>query len=208
MTRISIIAQKTLTILNLLPLVWALLSHGVMSKNPVIIFLFSGKRKSGKDYITDMLQQRLDETQSKIIRLSGPIKRQFATDNGLDYSHLLTASDYKEKYRLDMIAWSEAKRTQDTGFFIRAAIDMYEGSKYPIWIVSDMRRQSDLAWFPQHYDNIIYTVRITASEAARKQRGWTFTSGVDDAESECDLDNITDWNQEIPSLPSLPCSAV
>nr|XP_053634589.1 phosphomevalonate kinase-like isoform X2 [Cherax quadricarinatus] len=95
-----------------------------------------------------------------------------------------------------MIAGVKQNVLKTRVFFIRAAIDMYEGSKYPIWIVSDMRRQSDLAWFQQHYDNIIYTVRITASEAARKQRGWTFTSGVDDAESECDLDNITDWNQE------------
>ncbi|XP_045615162.1 phosphomevalonate kinase isoform X2 [Procambarus clarkii] len=168
-----------------------------MANYPVIIFLFSGKRKSGKDYITDLLQQRLDKTQAKTIRLSGPIKQQFATDNGLDYSQLLTASDYKEVYRLEMIAWSEAKRAQDKGFFIKAAIDMFEGSRYPVWIVSDMRRQSDLEWFMQHYSDLIYTVRITASKEAREQRGWVFTSGVDDAESECDLDNVSNWDQEV-----------
>lgn len=70
---------------------------------------------------------RLDGGKSKIIRLSGPIKQQFALNNGLDYSQLLTASDYKEKYRSEMIVWSEAKRAQDKGYFIRAAIEMYEG---------------------------------------------------------------------------------
>ncbi|XP_071525936.1 phosphomevalonate kinase [Panulirus ornatus] len=168
-----------------------------MSDNPVLILLFSGKRKSGKDYITDILQKRLGETHSKIIRLSGPIKQEFALNNGLDYSQLLTASDYKEKFRFKMIAWSEAKRAQDKGYFIRAAIDMYEGDKYPVWIISDMRRQSDLAWFKENYSSCVYTVRITASEDVRKQRGWIFTQGIDDAESECDLDNITDWDQEV-----------
>ncbi|XP_042212952.1 phosphomevalonate kinase-like, partial [Homarus americanus] len=169
----------------------------IMSENPVLIFLFSGKRKSGKDYITDLLQQRLDDAQCQTIRLSGPIKQQFAKTNCLDYSQLLTASEYKEKYRLEMIAWSESKRAEDIGFFIRAAIDMYEGANYPIWIVSDMRRQSDLSWFKQHYGECLYTVRITASEEVRKQRGWVFTPGIDDAESECDLDNMTDWDQEV-----------
>ena len=62
-----------------------------------------------------------------IIRLSGPIKQQYATDHNLDYDKLLDASEYKEKYRLDMIQWSEAKRNVDSGYFIRAAIQMYEG---------------------------------------------------------------------------------
>ncbi|XP_068230756.1 phosphomevalonate kinase isoform X2 [Palaemon carinicauda] len=168
-----------------------------MPENPAVILLFSGKRKSGKDYITDLLQSRLDNNVSKIIRLSGPIKQQFALNNNLDYEKLLTASDYKEKYRLEMISWSEAKRRKDNGFFIRAAIEMYEGTKYPIWIVSDMRRQSDLQWFKEHYGNVIYSVRIKASIETREKRGWIFKPGVDDAESECDLDNVTDWDQEI-----------
>uniref|UniRef100_A0A0P4W935 Phosphomevalonate kinase n=1 Tax=Scylla olivacea TaxID=85551 RepID=A0A0P4W935_SCYOL len=203
-----------------------------MPSNPVLVLLFSGKRKSGKDYITDQLQQRLDENKSKIIRLSGPIKQQFADDNGLDYSQLLTASDYKEKYRSEMITWSEAKRAQDKGYFIREAIKMFEGlcgamnlvwsckktyglkisplffktslkwslllgSKYPIWIVSDMRRRSDLAWFREHHPDAVYFVRIMATEEARKKRGWVFTPGVDDAESECDLDMVTSWDMEV-----------
>ncbi|XP_042871968.1 phosphomevalonate kinase-like [Penaeus japonicus] len=167
-----------------------------MAQNPKLILLFSGKRKSGKDYITDLLQERLGDV-AKTIRLSGPIKQQFAANNGLDYSSLLSASEYKEKYRLQMIEWSEAKRAQDSGFFIRAAIEMYEGGKYPLWIVSDMRRRSDLAWFKEQYGARVHTVRITASPEVRGQRGWTFTAGVDDAESECDLDGLTEWDSEV-----------
>jgi len=37
-----------------------------------IVLLFSGKRKSGKDHITDLLASRLGE-QAKILRLARPI---------------------------------------------------------------------------------------------------------------------------------------
>ena len=34
------------------------------------------------------------------MRLSGPLKKQYAVDHGLDYQLLLSASDYKEQHRL------------------------------------------------------------------------------------------------------------
>ena len=64
--------------------------------NPRLVLLFSGKRKSGKDYITDRLQERLGSS-SVIIRLSGPLKECYAKDHGLDFQQMLSASDYKEK---------------------------------------------------------------------------------------------------------------
>ena len=64
--------------------------------HPRIVLLFSGKRKSGKDYITDRLQERLG-ARSVILRLSGPLKECYAKDHGLDFQQMLSASDYKEK---------------------------------------------------------------------------------------------------------------
>ena len=43
------------------------------SLTPALVLLFSGKRKSGKDFITDRLAARLGE-RSVILRLSGPLK--------------------------------------------------------------------------------------------------------------------------------------
>ena len=64
---------------------------------------------------------------------------------------------------------------------------------YNVWIVPDLRRTTDLAFFRNHYKNII-TVRINASLEVRVQRGFVFTSGIDDEESECGLDDIYDWD--------------
>uniref|UniRef100_A0A672MEM5 Phosphomevalonate kinase n=1 Tax=Sinocyclocheilus grahami TaxID=75366 RepID=A0A672MEM5_SINGR len=45
---------------------------------PRIILLFSGKRKSGKDYVTDLIQKRLTAEICCILRLSAPLKQQYA----------------------------------------------------------------------------------------------------------------------------------
>ena len=99
-------------------------------KSPRRVLLFSGKRKSGKDHLTEyllkFLQERELNTQNGndisevkkvsdarnvvIIRISGPLKRCYAENNGLDFETLLSADTYKEKHRLDMIKWSEEIR--------------------------------------------------------------------------------------------------
>ncbi|XP_017531996.3 phosphomevalonate kinase isoform X1 [Manis javanica] len=159
---------------------------------PRLVLLFSGKRKSGKDFVTEALQSRLGADVCAILRLSSPLKEQFAQDHGLDFQRLLGASTYKEAYRRDMILWGEEKRQADPGFFCRKIV---EGVSQPIWLVSDTRRMSDIQWFQEAYGAVTRTVRVVASEQSRQQRGWVFIPGVDDGESECGLDNFGgfDW---------------
>lgn len=159
---------------------------------PRIVLLFSGKRKSGKDYVTDLMQKRLTSEMCCIIRLSGPLKQQYAQDHNLSYKELLGSGQYKEKYRADMIHWGEMKRQKDSGFFCRLAI---KNAIQPIWIISDCRRLSDVHWFLKEFPDKCICVRVEASEKTRSQRGWSFTAGIDDAESECGLDEGVkfDW---------------
>lgn len=159
---------------------------------PKLILLFSGKRKSGKDYITDLILKRLGPEVCCILRLSGPLKHQYAQEHGLDFKELLGTGQYKEKYRADMIQWGEMQRRQDPGFFCTLAT---KGAQQPVWIVSDTRRLSDLQWFWNRYPSQSHCVRVEASESTRRERGWEFTKGIDDAESECGLDNGVqfDW---------------
>ncbi|XP_027805152.1 phosphomevalonate kinase-like [Marmota flaviventris] len=158
---------------------------------PPLVLLFSGKRKSGKDFVTDALQSRLGADICAILRLSGPLKEQYAQEHGLDFQKLLDASTYKEAYRRDMIRWGEEKRRADPGFFCRKIV---EGVSQSIWLVSDTRRVSDIQWFREAYGAAMQTVRVFASEQSRQQRGWVFTPGMDDAESECGLDDFGDFD--------------
>nr|CAG4642123.1 EOG090X0FYC [Eurycercus lamellatus] len=163
-----------------------------MSANPKRIICFSGKRKSGKDYIADLLHKRL--AGSVVIRLSAPIKQHWAESMNLDLTKLLSDEEYKENYRAKMIEWGEDKRSKDPNFFCRSAIQMCRGHEYSIWIVSDMRRTSDWSFFHDHYPGSVTTVRIKSSDAVRVSRGFVFVPGIDDAESECGLDHVIDWD--------------
>ncbi|XP_077697512.1 phosphomevalonate kinase isoform X2 [Eretmochelys imbricata] len=113
-------------------------------------------------------------------------------EHGLDFQRLLDASDYKETYRKDMIRWGEEKRNTDPGFFCRIVV---EGVTQPVWVVSDTRRLSDVEWFQDVYGAAVQLVRVVATEETRKRRNWVFIVGVDNAESECGLDQgVTfDW---------------
>ncbi|KAL1453702.1 hypothetical protein WDU94_010021 [Cyamophila willieti] len=163
---------------------------------PKHILLFSGKRKSGKDFLTDHLFEKIGAKNCTIVRLSAPIKSHWAKVNGLELDKLLGTSQYKENHRAAMIEWSEAERLKDNGIFIRSAITMANANEKSIWIVSDMRRRSDLKWFIDNYPEVCKTIRVVCDDAVRKERGWVFTAGIDDAETECDLDNVdqSEWN--------------
>eukprot|EP01134_Creolimax_fragrantissima_P003207 CFRG3207T1 len=157
-----------------------------VEKMPSLVVIFSGKRKSGKDHTTDILKERLGSA-CHMMRLSGPLKQQYAKENGLDAKELLTASEYKETFRADMIAWGEAKRNADSGYFCKLVEEeaILSGSK--VWIITDARRPTDIEYFLQHYKTLV--VRVQAPLSVRERRGWTFNAGVDDAPSECALDD-------------------
>uniref|UniRef100_A0A1E1WS93 Phosphomevalonate kinase n=1 Tax=Pectinophora gossypiella TaxID=13191 RepID=A0A1E1WS93_PECGO len=128
---------------------------------PRIILLFSGKRKSGKDFLTDHLQKLLGD-RCEVIKISQPIKSHWAKEKNLNLNELLSDSEYKELHRLDMIRWSDEMREQDYGCFCRAACQ--SAVEKPIWIVSDIRRRTDIRWFKETYKDIIRTIQISADE--------------------------------------------
>lgn len=137
-----------------------------------------------------ILFDRLFE-RSQIVRISEPIKSEWAEHHQLDLEQLLSDGPYKEKYRKDMIVWSDEVRTKDYGYFCRAA--MLQASQ-PIVIVSDIRRQNDIKFFREIYGERVVTIRLTCPEIIRAERGWIYTLGVDDVESECGLDDYENWD--------------
>ncbi|GFO42032.1 phosphomevalonate kinase-like [Plakobranchus ocellatus] len=159
---------------------------------PKAIIVISGKRKSGKDFVSEILLKRLGQNKCGIFRLSGPLKRQYAKEHNLDFEKLLDATEYKEKYRADMILWGEERRRKDPGFFCQLATS--EGLDKEVWIISDARRLTDVDFFKLNYCSATITVRVDSERAIREQRGFVFTEGIDDAESECGLDSGVKWD--------------
>lgn len=75
-----------------------------------------------------------------------------------------------------MIKWGEEKRLKDPYFFCSKTMEGADVSK-PVWIVSDVRRMSDVQFFKEHYPKVTKFVRIYASKSTREQRGFSFTPG-------------------------------
>ncbi|ETN65625.1 phosphomevalonate kinase [Anopheles darlingi] len=165
------------------------------SVQPSIVLLVSGKRKCGKDYLSDALLKRLGHNRAQILRISEPIKRYWATQKGLNLDELLSDGAYKENYRKEMIVWSDEQRHEDYGVFCREACRTMNRE---ICIVSDVRRRTDVRFFRETFKpSRVRTIRIEASDATRLGRGWRFEAGVDDVPSECDLDDFDEWDLRI-----------
>lgn len=94
----------------------------------------------------------------------------------MDFSRLLDATEYKEKYRADMISWGESKRNADPGYFCRLTASG-PGSEQPVWMISDARRKTDLNYFQSEYPGKVVSIRVVADDDVRQQRGWVFTPG-------------------------------
>lgn len=165
-----------------------------------LVIVFSGKRKSGKDHISTLITNYIgyDRMQNlAILRIAGPIKREFARNNKLDFTRLLDSSSYKENFRLAMVEWSERYREKEGwNCFLKQAIKEQKAKDKAIWILNDARRPCDLEYFendPTFSNTKIIKLRIEASEDARMSRGWKFTEGIDDRDTECGLDFYDDW---------------
>ncbi|XP_061389468.1 phosphomevalonate kinase [Musca vetustissima] len=154
------------------------------------IILISGKRKCGKDFISEKLKQRLGD-RCQIVRISEPIKSEWAKKMQLDLKELLSDGPYKEKYRKAMIDWSDEVRKQCYGYFCKTAM---EKANSEIIVVSDVRRMNDIRYFHETYGDKVACMRLTCPDSIRIERGFVYTPGIDDIESECGLDNYNKWD--------------
>lgn len=128
---------------------------------------------------------------AEIIRISEPIKSFWAEEKSLDLKQLMSDGAYKEKYRKEMIAWSDEMRVKDYGVFCREAS---KNASRETVIVSDIRRKTDIRWFYEKFGTKVKLIRIKCQDCIRENRGWKFESGVDDIQSECDLDDWNEWD--------------
>ena len=57
--------------------------------------------------------------------------------------------------------------------WLRLALEVllrYEADNFPVWIVSDCRRESDLRYFSENFGDRVNRVRIVADDKVREER--------------------------------------
>lgn len=170
------------------------------TKNPKLIIILSGKRKSGKDHASTLISNHVGPEGNSVLAIlciGGSIKREFANNNRLDFERLLDSSSYKEDHRVSMVEWSERYREKEGwNCFLEQAIEEQRAIDKPIWILNDARRACDVEYFennPAFSGSKIIKIRIEATEETRASRGWEFVDGIDNANTECGLDSYKDW---------------
>lgn len=168
-----------------------------MTKESKVIIVISGKRKSGKDYVTNNIVKEIMESFCHIMRVASPIKKHFCQKYNMNYEEMMTSSQYKEMRRAEMIRWGEEKRSNDVSVFCRSEKDIALETEKPVWILSDARRPSDVEYFKNYAKengHQFFAIRVSANIETRKSRGWKFTKDVDDVDSECALDQFKNWD--------------
>jgi phosphomevalonate kinase len=94
-----------------------------MADHPVVI-CFSGKRKSGKDFICSRLQKQLELRGFRtVIRgISYPLKEEYAELHKLDAERLKFDYEYKELVRKSMVEFGEQIRAKEPSYFCRLGV--------------------------------------------------------------------------------------
>lgn len=113
---------------------------------------------------------------------------------GVDFNELMSESAYKEKYRKEMIEYGEEIRKLDKHHFCRTVAHSAAKMSKKYWIIADCRRTCDFEYFQQMYPKKIILVRVESTLETRIQRGFIFKLGIDDAESECGLDDFQNFD--------------
>lgn len=172
--------------------------------NLKLVIIISGKRKSGKDHISTCIANYISYNRMKhlaVLRIAGPIKAEFARSNKLNFDRLLDSSDYKEDFRTAMVQWSEEYRKKEGwNCFLKQAIKEQRAKDKAIWILNDARRPCDLEYFDNDSnfsETRIIKLRIESDFEVRMSRGWKYTPGIDDKDTECGLDEYKEWTYVI-----------
>lgn len=89
-------------------------------KYPVVL-CFSGKRRSGKDFICSRLQKLMNsqDIRAAIRGISYPLKEEYAQLHKLDAEKLKFDPEYKESVRKSMVEFGEKIRSNDPFYFCR-----------------------------------------------------------------------------------------
>lgn len=159
-----------------------------------IYILVSGKRASGKDYITNLLYDYLIAKGISVHRTAlGHInKRSYAASIGIDAMRLENDREFKESHRLAMIAHHTARNVLDPEWCLKEVKSNAQQANAEVLLLSDIRTLQDLNWFKQQPGEVVM-LRITASDEARKSRGWNYCPQKDSLHTETELDSFLDW---------------
>jgi phosphomevalonate kinase len=136
------------------------------------------------------------------LHLNEPLEteyRKINNEQSLDYKEMIKyvyCFFFKKNRNIVSFRWGEVKRREDETIFCR--MTMEENNQLclssPIWIIDDIRYNTDIEFFKAYFNDRLLVVRIETSNDIRQKRGWSFINEIDDSEAECQLDTNVQWS--------------
>jgi len=130
-------------------------------------------------------------------RAAGSInKRAYAAEAGVDLARLEADREFKEAHRVALVRHHQARNREDPEWCLKEVWAEAEEAGADVLLLPDFRSLSDLRWFERRCGTAsgLVLLRIGASEAARRARGWQPDAAKDGLYSETDLDSFEGWD--------------
>ena len=173
-----------------------------------ILFAISGKRYSGKDFFSSLLENEIKAYNTifntETIRLADELKKLFAMNFGLDLQKLISDRVYKESKREEMTRFYKETSQNDHLIWCRKILEIMKGEKTTendpkvnVFILSDLRHKFELNFFQEALKSLGFAmvfIRLEVSEITKEKRGWKFIKEIDENITEIDLDDGVSWD--------------
>ena len=167
------------------------------------LLAISGKRFSGKDTFAALLVEGAARRGVTLEphAFAAESKRMFvaretARGVSVDLERLLTDRSYKEQQRPQLTLFTMVSIKNDPLVFARSVSERIEASPNP-GLITDVRLKLEVEFLCLRFD--LHLLRIVRSDEQRAASGWTYTPGVDDHQTETELDDPSLWNEIIPN---------
>lgn len=143
-----------------------------------------------------MVQEALHAKGLHVVRAAlGSInKRCYAAEHDVDLARLENDRAFKETHRMKMVQYHTERNKHDPQWCLSEVLKAATDVSADVLVLSDLRTRADLAFFEAHDEarNLV-SVRITASDEARMERGWVPDMAKDQLHTEIELDGLQGW---------------
>lgn len=152
------------------------------------VLLVCGKRLSGKDWFIGQLVRLLGAVH---FSPTTEFKRDVCREHGLDYGRMVDDRAYKERYRHLLVSEFRKSNERAPREYDERVVQLILADNGPRLVLVDVRLRAQVEFYRRALlDHVACRlVRVFASESVRVRRGFEFTAGVDDEQTETDLDD-------------------
>jgi phosphomevalonate kinase len=163
------------------------------------IFIISGKRHTGKDFLSLRLQTYIRDVLGQNCQfLSGSkvLKHEFCRDNGLDIVKMLNDRSYKEEHRAKMTQYYyDVLSKKGIDYCNQQLVGEMLSVSEPTYFILDIRYRFEIDCYVKHgLDPLMTKIRINVVDEIKQKRGWVSNPEIDNDASEIELDSYDAWD--------------